>query len=400
VIPAGAGISPDQMLERRWSFASAFAPTPLAIGLLVGVVALAGLAVLALWWTRGRDAAAGRGDGSYEPFRSDPAASGSTGAGGGHQAGVRFEPPDGIRPGQLGTVVDERADVVDIVATVLDLAVRGHLVVEELERSSPHRRPDWMLHRPARGDESAAGSGDDADKDVGEKAGAAGQVESGAPADLLPYERLLIDLIFGGNGEHPRESVALSELAQRFPDRLPRVQEQLYADVYSKGWFRQRPDAVRSRWTTAGGALALTGVVLTVVLAAFTELGLVGLGVVLAGGLLIWGGDLAPARTARGSALLARLHEFRVYLSAADGSDLPEPVKAELVTRVLPYAVVFGLEDRWADTLVAAGRAGEPDAGLGWYQAPAAWHRVDLADSVEAFVTTLSGAISARRLRV
>ena len=101
VLPSGAGISPDQMLERRWSFGSAFALTPWTIGILAGVVALAGLAVLALWWTRGRDAAAVRGGGSYEPFRPDPAGT------------VRFEPPDGIRPGQLGTIVDERADVVE-----------------------------------------------------------------------------------------------------------------------------------------------------------------------------------------------------------------------------------------------------------------------------------------------
>lgn len=354
-MPPGA-VSANQILERRWSLGRAFAVTPLTVGLLVGLAALAGLAVLALWWTRGRDVRVGEHREAYEPIRT------------GSDGGAEFVPPDSIRPGQQGTIVDETADVVDIVATVLDLAVRGFVVVEELEQTSPHRRPDWLLHRVADTDE----------------------------ADLAPYERVVLGLLFAD----ARESVAVSALADSFPEELARVQDQLYADVYARGWFRQRPDAVRSRWTTAGAALALAGVVITAVLAAFTDLGLLGLGIIAAGGILAWGGDLAPARTARGSTLHARLHDFRSYLATADGSDLPEGSRAELAARILPYAVVFGLEDRWSQIFAAAGRPGDPDAGLQWYDAPTNWHRVDLPDSVDALVTTLSGAISSRRLRV
>ena len=390
-MPADAGVEPSQTLDRRWSLARAFSLTPLTVGLLLGLVLLAGLAVLALWWTRGRDTAAAAADGeAYDPLLSGP------------DGAVRFEPPDGIRPGQLGTVVDERANVVDIVATVLDLAVRGVVVVEELPRSSPHRRPDWALHR-AGGTEHADHenpAGDDADREDADRDAAAGEGPDGpGRGELAPYERVVMDLLFGA--ERQRGAVTLTALAETFPEGLPRVQDQLYADVHTRGWFRQRPDAVRSRWTAAGGALALAGVVLTAVLAAFTDLGLVGVGVVLAGAILAWGGDVAPARTARGSALLRRLRRFRAYLGSADGSELPESARAEMVARILPYAVVFGLDERWARIFAASGRPGDPDAGLGWYRAPDDWHRVDLPDSLEAFVTTLSGAISAsRRLRV
>ncbi len=352
-LPVNAGVHADQVLARRWSLARAFALTPVAVGTALGLLALAAAAVVALWWTRGRDTRSPGGE-PYHPLVDV-------------DGRLEFVPPDRVRPGQLGTIVDETADVIDIVATVLDLAVRGVLVIEEVGRTSPHRRPDWRLRRT----------------DAGEQ-------------ELLPYERVLLDLLFEG-----RDSVLVSGLAGTFTNGLRRVQEQLYADVHARGWFRQRPDAVRTRWTTAGGVLALAGLVITVVLAAFTDLGLVGLGLVLAGGVLVWGGDVAPARTARGSALLSRLHDFRAYLARADGSELPESSRAELVARFLPYAVVFGLEDRWAEISAASGRPGEPDAGLGWYHAPENWHRVDLADSVDAFVTTLSGAISAsRRLRI
>ena len=54
---------------------------------------------------------------------------------------VEFGVPDGIRPGQVGTLQDERADVVDVTATIVDFAVRGHLHIKELGGN------DWELTR-------------------------------------------------------------------------------------------------------------------------------------------------------------------------------------------------------------------------------------------------------------
>ena len=67
---------------------------------------------------------------------------------------VQFQPPKGLRPGQLGTLLDERANVVDVTATIVDLAVRGYLRIEEVERSGWFRSGDWRLEMvpPAPGD--------------------------------------------------------------------------------------------------------------------------------------------------------------------------------------------------------------------------------------------------------
>jgi hypothetical protein len=365
---AGAGIGPDQPLDDGGPLARVFAVRPVSVGLLLLILAVAGGVVVAWWWTSGRDTRAPRGP-AYHPIREEPSGE------------VCFVSPDGIRPGQLGTLVDESADVVDIVATVLDLAVRGHVAIEELPRPSPYRRPDWVIRRTTEDHEPEG--------------------------DLAPYERVLLALLLGGPGDdrHIRRDngtrrVAVSALAGRFSDGLRQMQDQLYADVHAKGWFRQRPDAVRSPWTTAGGVLALVGVVATVGLGSI-GLGLVGLGMILAGGILAWGGVVAPARTARGSALLRQLHDLRAYLEMAHGSELPDSSRAELVARILPYALVFGLLDRWARIFAASGRPGDPDAGLEWYEPPEMWHRIDVPDSLDAFVTTLSGAIStSRRLRL
>jgi hypothetical protein len=46
---------------------------------------------------------------------------------------VRYEPPDGLTPAEVGTLVDQRPDMRDITASVVDLAVKGYLRIEEQE---------------------------------------------------------------------------------------------------------------------------------------------------------------------------------------------------------------------------------------------------------------------------
>jgi hypothetical protein len=83
----------ERWLARVRDYLSAWAALPvLALAVLTG-----------LWRTQGRDPA------------------------GGAALPVRYEPPDGLSPAEVGTVLDERVDLVDVTATLLDLAVRGYL---------------------------------------------------------------------------------------------------------------------------------------------------------------------------------------------------------------------------------------------------------------------------------
>lgn len=390
--PDAAGIVPDQQLDQRWSFARAFSLTPLSVAMLVVLVLLAAGAAAALWWWRSAGERASRGGvASNDPGELArqlvTVENGET----------RFEPPDGVRAGEMGTVLNERADVVDVAASIIDLAVRGYLVIEELPHSSTYARTEWRL-RPT----------DATFNDGG----------------LLQSERAILAAIFdtdpdgSGPDAHdpgdpatdsasdsaadPSDGVLLTDLAHTFPGRLGFVQDRLYADVVVQRWFAIRPDAVRGRWSTAGVVLAVAGMVLTLVLAAVTELGLVGLGVVLAGAILTWSGQVIPSRTGRGAQLLSRLRVFRDYVESADLSEFPEHSRPAIAERILPYAVVFGFEEHWVRVLADTDEDDTPDAGFSWYRAPADWHlREDLPESMHNFVTTLIGAISvSRRLRI
>lgn len=94
--------------------------------------AVAGVAALALLLGRaGRDVAVHRATavGSFVPV--GPGLS-------------EFRVTGDVRPGHVGTVADERVDPIDITATLLDLAVRGHLLITEQPRRE-HAVLDWSL---------------------------------------------------------------------------------------------------------------------------------------------------------------------------------------------------------------------------------------------------------------
>lgn len=348
-----ATVKPNADFAERWSLGRAFTANGLTLGLAALLLGLGVLGAAGLWLLRGRDAA------KVAAGTSGPARPVLDGA-----DGPQFAAPDGIRPGQVGTVVDESADLVDITATLLDLAVRNYLTVTELPREGEFGRMDWLLTR-----RHAGGS------------------------ELLPYEKSLLDAIFADGDE-----VAVSALGPSLRPRLVAVRENLYADVVTQGWFTQRPDAVRNRWTTSGLVLVGAGAVLTVVLAAVSRFGLVGLAVMLCGVALALSGQETPARTARGAAVLGRISGLRAYLAAESAADLPEDKRLEFASRCLPYATVLGLTEKWALEIAATDEDDTPDEGIGWYNGPDNWHLSNIGESLANFVTAVNGSLSSRRL--
>ncbi|MET7459278.1 DUF2207 domain-containing protein [Nonomuraea sp. NPDC005501] len=339
------------ILDRRFSLTSAFALDTVTGGALAAllVLLLGGLGLL--YWTRGRDARVVAHGKDHDQGAAVPVQNG------------HFSPPDGVRPGQIGTLVDEQADVVDVTATIVDLAVRGFLRIDEQPRET-YDAPDWMLVR----------------------------VPSGHPAALLPYERALYDAIFDG-----RDAVMLSQLSGSFASHLGEVRDALYADVVRQGWFARRPDTERTRWTLAGVVLIGVGLLATVALAWLTTYGLLGLALVIAGGALAVGGQYMPAKTARGSAALAHTLAFREYLFSGDLGEVPEQHRVELFSRYLPYAVIFDGVEHWSRIVASVTGNGREADNLYWYHGPAEWDLSKFAGSMRTFTTTTSGAISATR---
>jgi hypothetical protein len=345
------GVASNEVIEYRWTLGRAFSAKPLPLALALGLLLLGGIALYGLHRRAGIDR-------NPEGQISKVGEFVPTGAG-----QSEFRVVDDIRPGHVGTVADERVDPIDVTATLVDLAVRGHLVITELPRESEFARTDWEIKR----------------------------IE-GTSDGLRPFEQQLLDGI-----APPAGSVRVSELASRVQESIGGVQNALYDEMVSNGWYERRPDDTRDRWTQWSLAALIISVVLTGVLAAFTTFGLVGLALILVSLGMVFVAQEMPSRTAKGAALLGGLGALRSDLLSHPTDQMPPGDELKEISEVLPYTIVLGGVDRWLDAIAASDVDQHPDSyDLSWYHGPENWHLSDLPHSIRNFVTTVSGSLFSR----
>lgn len=249
---------------------------------------------------------------------------------------VQYAPPPGMRPGQIGTLVDEKADPRDVTATLVDLAVRGYLRIDDLgEKTSGlfSKERDYQLVQLRQSD-----------------------------AALFPYEAMLLDALFAG-----RTEVAMSDLKTTFASSMAKVQKQLYKNVTNLGWFRANPQSARGSWATAGLGLLVAGILGTIWLAQGTRLALLGVPLILLGTITLATARNAPARTAKGTAALQQARGFELYLSKAEANQLRYEEGEDLFSKYLPYAIAFGVAEKWAKKFEELARQGKALAEPTWY---------------------------------
>jgi uncharacterized membrane protein len=359
--PSGTVRNTAPILTDRHDLTSAFRATPATVAGAAGI-GLAGVAgALALGWWFGRDRRYIGPLPGLVPEPGEPEIERRKPLIGAPPVSVEFVPPDDIRPGQVGTLVDERADVVDVTATIIDFAVRGHLHITELPRAGKWDAQDWLLTKQNEGD----------------------------PA-FLPYERALFDALFNGRNE-----VRLSELKYTFAADLGRVRRQLYQDMVAQRWYRWSPATTRNLARGAALLLVLAAIGITCLLAGFTHVALLGTGLVVGAVVLLAVAGRFPARTGRGSAALERVRGFRLYVATTEAEQLRFAEREQIFSRYLPYAIVFGLADRWA-RIFADLAVARPDgrSGLYWYTGQPGWSMLYFGQSIGSFTAVTTGTIA------
>ncbi len=229
---------------------------------------------------------------------------------------VRYAPPEGLSPAEVGTVIDERVDMVDITSTILDLAVRGHLRIEEIE--ADHflflKKKDYALVR----------------------------LES-AGDELRAHESLLLAKLF-----ETGTRVNVSALKNKFHQHLGAIRNSIYAEVSRDGgYFPTAPDSVRTVYALVGaGILIVSGFVLVA-----TERVVPTVSVALAGGIVLAFSRFMPRRTRKGRHAYEEILGFKEFVERVDADRLERAGTStvEDFERILPFAVVLGVADEWAN---------------------------------------------------
>ncbi len=353
--PVGVVPTPTPIIEARPSLARSFAVRPDTLGIAGGLLAavVAAFALLALRTGRDHRFAGSAVDVAF----------GNSGAGeervpmhNGDPIPVEFVPPDGIRPGQVGTLIDEQANPLDVTATIIDLAVRGYLKITEVPKEGWFGKPDWEMQ----------------------------QLKE--PDDLMPYESTLLKGIFEDG-----KNVTLSGLKNHFATRLKKVENLLYEDVVNQGWYARRPDRTRDFWHGVGVGVLVLGALVTFLLAKFTSYGLVGLPFLIAGLLFFLGSRWFPRRTAKGYGTLRRVLGFKIFIDESEKDRARFAEQQHLFSEYLPYAVVFGVTEKWAKAF--AGIDGQlPQQG--WYVGPGPFTFIAFSSAMDSFAVTSTGTIS------
>jgi uncharacterized membrane protein YgcG len=267
-----------------------------------------------------------------------------------------YEPPDKLRPAQLGVIVDESADKKDVTATIVDLAVRGYLTIKEME-SGLFAKKDWRLEATGK-----------------------------PPKDLLTYERVIWNGLFKG-----RDKVKVSELREHFVVSLRAAQEVLYTDSTKRKWFTARPDEVRRGYAGLAVLAIVVGAGMAWLLGSTLGAGLVGMAVAGVGVVALGVSQVMPAKTAAGAELLRRTLGFRQYMEVAEKERQRFAERENIFSDYLPYAIVFGCVERWArafkDIDVEAQTAS-------WYSGTGPFNANALSSSLQGFSSNLGSAIA------
>jgi hypothetical protein len=236
---------------------------------------------------------------------------------------VQYEPPAGLTPAEAGTLMDHRVDMRDITATIVDLAVGGHLTIEDQEKTALFgliRNREYLFHRR----------------------------EPPTGARLLePHERRVLDGIF----ETKAGTVSLSDLENKFYQNLSGIRSSVFDRLIRRGYLRSRPDRVQQRWMGAGvalGAITMAGAII-----GSARFNLAPLPVIIGGWLsaliVVLFGRVMPARTVTGARALERVRGFEEFLRRVEGERFANIVKTpEMFERFLPFAMAFGVEGQWA----------------------------------------------------
>ena len=376
--PAGSigGLGP--ILRHKVTFGYAFTGQLWAIiaGPAAFVVGL--LAMLFAWWRRGRDLAFA---GQIPGLTPVPGQDSATTAAGDVETSVSFTPPPDVRPAQLGFVMNEGFVQRHITATIVDLAVRGFLRIEEVhDGDDPDSKPTDHRIVSLRGFTRS-----------GRAPASAEHYRGDAADEPNDYELAILRSLFGNN----KTEVLLSDKKYHLSKMVTRVRKRLTKQAIERQWFRRDPATVRLHWYVAGGVVLMVGIIGGAI-AAIGGAALAGAGLAALGIAAMIVGSKMPRRAPAGTAVHQAGLAFRRYIATAEAERLREQERENVFNRYLPYAIVFDLAEHWvktfADTMAYA------DTGGGYFGAPyyAAWYAGSHGfDSFTSGLSSFGSSVSA-----
>ncbi|HKN34423.1 MAG TPA: DUF2207 domain-containing protein [Terriglobales bacterium] len=268
--------------------------------------------MFAFWWYKGRD--------------PDP----------GQSVAPMYEPPKEISPAEAGTLIDDTIHPRDITCTLVDLAVRGYVKIEEtVDQGLIFHHKDYLFHLLKPREQWK---------------------------DLQPHERVMLENIYADGGTVTR----LSSLKNHFYTAIPVIRNDIFSQLRSKGMYLLDPESANG-YSIVAAVLTL----LPFAIAQFTGYAdffnsiPTLIGAVLISAAIWWlFARQMTAKTIRGGRTRVALLGFQEFMNRVDADRLKR-MPPDTFEKYLPYAMALGVEHTWAQKF--AGIMQNPPQ---WYVSP------------------------------
>ena len=246
---------------------------------------------------------------------------------------VMYEPPKfdnkPLTPAEVGTLVDEKLDPRDITSTIVGLAVKGYVKIEEVKHDGfILDKTDYYLRKV-----------------------------KGPDADVSPFERELMERVLPGGSS----GIRVSDLKNKFYVHLPELKKALYGELMRKRYFLGSPEKVRNSYIAAGVVVIIFAVLAFIFLIPNAGVKSFVAGI-LTGIPVLAFAKFMPAKTRAGASAYMDILGFEEFMKRAEKDRLERMGDANLFSKFLPYAIALDVADNWAK------------AFEGIYQDPPNWY--------------------------
>jgi uncharacterized membrane protein YgcG len=246
---------------------------------------------------------------------------------------VMYEPPrfdhQPLTPAEVGTLIDEKLDPRDITSTIVSLAVKGYLKIEETKKEGLiFNKTDYYLKKVRNHD-----------------------------SNLNTFEIELMKALFPA----ALPGTLISDLKNKFYMNLDILKKVLYAELIRKKYFLSSPEKVRNSYLVAGILVFVFSVLAFVFLV--PNPGWKG---VIAGMLtgipVLAFAKFMPVKTRTGASAYMDILGFQEFMNRAEKDRIERMGDKDLFSRFLPYAIALDVAGNWAK------------AFEGIYQNPPDWY--------------------------
>jgi len=248
-----------------------------------------------------------------------------------------YDPPAGISPAEAGTLVEDKIHPRDITSTLVDLAVRGYVKIEETQdKILVFTHKDYIFH-------SLKPHAEWTDK------------------NLAPHERVMLENVFGGGQE-----TRLSSLKNRFYTAIPVIRQDIMAQLKNKGMYLVDPESANG-YSFVGILIIVAPFLMLQFLwhkDVFSSVVLLVISGIMSA--VVWWlfARQMTAKTVKGGRTRVAILGFQEFMNRVDADRLKR-MPPDTFEKFLPYAMALGVEHHWAQAF--AGIVKDPPS---WYAAP------------------------------